>query len=168
MVEAALIDPHVGAPFHQLVHVVETAVGGEWDVAVGGNHEFHLHASLQGPLQGALDAGRQGEVGVDELDAVAGVVEGADAAGDGDVVQGRPLPAAEAHIPLPDLMAQLKSGGRYEILARYRGDYYTTEYIDAFTRTYINVLKSSLGKNCLLRLYIKLAMMKDFPDDVAD
>ncbi|MCR5060033.1 MAG: amino acid adenylation domain-containing protein [Saccharofermentans sp.] len=37
-------------------------------------------------------------------------------------------------------------GGRYEILARYRGDYYTGDYIDSFVRTYIKILKEFLTK----------------------
>ena len=40
-------------------------------------------------------------------------------------------------------------GGRYEILARYRGDYYTKDYIDAFTRAYIKVLNEFLAKEKL-------------------
>ena len=40
-------------------------------------------------------------------------------------------------------------GGKYKLNVKYRGDYYTSDYIDAFTRAYIKVLKEFPGKSNL-------------------
>ncbi len=76
VVEARLIHPHLCSMLHELVYVVEHTVGGERNVAVCGNHDLHLHAALYGVLERFLQRVRQGEVGVYELYAVLGVVDG--------------------------------------------------------------------------------------------
>ena len=62
--------------FHQLVNVVEHAVGCERDVAVCRNHHFYLHASLYSLSKGLLQLVVEGEIWVDKLYAVLGIVDG--------------------------------------------------------------------------------------------
>ena len=67
---------YVYAMFHQLVNAVEHAVGRERDVAVCRNHHFYLHASLYSLSKGLLQLVVEGEIWVDKLYAVLGIVDG--------------------------------------------------------------------------------------------
>jgi hypothetical protein len=66
----------MAASLHQLVGIIESAIGGERDIAPGGEHDLYLDASFHRPLQCLLELGTQSEVGTDELDAVLGIVDG--------------------------------------------------------------------------------------------
>ncbi len=76
VVEAWLVHPNLNAAFHQFVDIVENAVGRERNVALRGNHDFDLHAALDGLPNLALELAVDGQIGVDEFDAVLRVVDG--------------------------------------------------------------------------------------------
>src|SRR5574344_1717543 len=61
---------------HQSMHVVEHAVRRQRNVAPQRHHYLHLHPSLGSPTQGFLQSGAQREIGVDELYAVLGGING--------------------------------------------------------------------------------------------
>ena len=70
VVEAWLVHPNLNAAFHQFVDIVENAVGRERNVALRGNHNFDLHAALDGLPNLALELAVDGQIGVDEFNAV--------------------------------------------------------------------------------------------------
>ena len=95
--EAGLVEPDGGSPLHELVGVVEHAVGGERYVALGRHHDFDLHATVYGSLDGAVDRGYECEVGVDDAHGVLGVVEGVDVELAHDLIGGVGLAVGNAH-----------------------------------------------------------------------
>ena len=78
VVEARLIEPHVGTALHELMGVVEGAVRSQRDVALGGEHNVYLDASFEGTLDGFVDRWDEGEVGVDDMDRVLCIIDGVD------------------------------------------------------------------------------------------
>ena len=54
MMESWLVHPYFDTGFHQLVGIVETAVGRQGNVALDRQHEFYFHPSFHGILQGFL------------------------------------------------------------------------------------------------------------------
>ena len=97
MVEAWRVHPYLAACLHQLMGVVETAVGCQWDITLCTQHDLHLHASFHGILQSLLQLMTQGEVGTDELDAVLCVVDGVDIEVADDVLRDMWLTVDDAH-----------------------------------------------------------------------
>ena len=97
MVEAWRVHPYMATCLHQLMGVVETAVGCQWDVTLRAQHNLHLHAALHGILQSLLQLMTQGEVGTDELDAVLCVVDGIDIEVADDVLRDMWLTVDDAH-----------------------------------------------------------------------
>ena len=67
MVESRLIDPDVGTFLHQLVGIVEDAVGRQRYVAMLRDHYLHLHATLDGIFQCLLQFAVECEIRVDEF-----------------------------------------------------------------------------------------------------
>ena len=52
--ESRFVNIYVHAVLHQLVYVVEHAVGRQWDVALCRYHHLHLYAALYGTLKSAF------------------------------------------------------------------------------------------------------------------
>ena len=76
VMETVEVNPNVRSAFHQLMHVVVTTVGREGNITFRAYHQFNLYSTLNSPLKGALDGRSQREIGVDNLDRVAGVIDG--------------------------------------------------------------------------------------------
>ena len=76
VVESRLVHPNLNAALHQFVNIVENAVGREWNVALRGNHDFDLHAALDGLSQLLFQFAVERQIRVDEFDAVLRVVDG--------------------------------------------------------------------------------------------
>ena len=95
--EARLVQPHVGTEFHHLVGIAEHHIGRQGDVALRGDHDLYLDAPFDGPFQGFLDTGNQGEVRVDEFDGVLCIVDGMDIELAHDLIGGARLTVDDAH-----------------------------------------------------------------------
>ena len=95
--ESWCVHPDVASCFHQLVCIVESTVGRQGNVALGGEHDFHFHASLGCILECLLQFVTQGEVGTDELDAVLCIVDGVDIEVTYDVLRNVWLAVDDAH-----------------------------------------------------------------------
>ena len=87
----------MAASLHQLVGIIESAIGGERDIAPGGEHDLYLDASFYCPLQCLLELGTQSEVGTDELDAVLGIVDGIHIEVADDILRDMRLTIDDAH-----------------------------------------------------------------------
>lgn len=76
VMEAGFVHPNLNAALHQLMDVVENAVGREWNVALGGNHDLNVHAAIDGLPNLALELPIERQIRIDEFDAVLRVVDG--------------------------------------------------------------------------------------------
>ena len=97
VVEAGLVEPHHGTALHQLVGLVEGAVRRQRDVALGRQHDFDLHPSADGACQSPRHTGYQREVGVDDVDGVLRLIDGADVEGAHDFWRDAGFAVDDAH-----------------------------------------------------------------------
>ena len=97
VVEARLVEPNGAALPHEPVGVVEAAVGREGDVAPDRQHDFYLDAAACSVAQGPADGAVEGEVGVDDLDAIACKADGVGVELADDAVARAGLAVDDAH-----------------------------------------------------------------------
>ena len=71
-----LVEPNVATSFHEFVGIVETAVGSEGNIAAHAQHDVDFHASGSSALERLFQLVVEGEVGVDDFNTVAGVIDG--------------------------------------------------------------------------------------------
>ena len=76
MVETTLEYPDMRTSLHQFVEIIEGAVRGEWNIAVLAHHNLDLHTALYGSVKGFLYAVGEGEIRVENLDAILCRVDG--------------------------------------------------------------------------------------------
>lgn len=76
VMKSRFVHPNGYTLLHEPVYIVEHAIGGQRDVAVSGNHDFYLHTSPHCIAQSLLQTAVQGEVRIDELDAIPTVFDG--------------------------------------------------------------------------------------------
>ena len=76
VMEPRRVHPYPATVFHQFVGIVEATIWRQRDVAVGREHYLYLYTTLDSIFERFLEFPVQCEVGVDELDAVLGTVDG--------------------------------------------------------------------------------------------
>ena len=76
MVESTLEYPDMRTSLHQFVEIIEGAVRSEWNIAVLAHHNLDLHTALYGSVKGFLYAVGEGEIRVENLDAILCRVDG--------------------------------------------------------------------------------------------
>ena len=76
VVKARSVHPNVATGFHQFVCIVETTVGGQWNIALCAEHDFYLDSSLSSLFQCFLQLMIKRKVGIDNLYAVFCAVDG--------------------------------------------------------------------------------------------
>ena len=73
MVETGLVEPYRGTTLHQLMGLIQCAVGRQGYVALGRQHDFDLDATADGLCQRTGDGGNERKVRVDDVEARAAV-----------------------------------------------------------------------------------------------
>ena len=76
VVKARSVHPNVATSQHELVSIIETAVGSQWNIALGAEHDFYLDSSLNSLFQCFLQLMIKRKVGIDNLYTVFCTVDG--------------------------------------------------------------------------------------------
>lgn len=108
------VEPDVATSFHEFVGIVETTVGSEGNIAAHTQHDVDFHASGSSALERLFQLVVEGEVGVDDFNTVAGVIDGREIELADNLIAGVGLTIDDAHLLVPFACAHV----RFESLKR--------------------------------------------------
>lgn len=75
VMESRFVDIHIDAVLHELMNIVEHAIRGQRNVALGRHHDFYFHTTLDGIPKRLFQFWVERQIRIDELDAVLSQVD---------------------------------------------------------------------------------------------